>query len=175
MIIDAMIPLLLKHGANVTSRQIAEEIGIAEGTIFRAFGDKETLIRSAVEKYFDPQPMRREMAAIDRQQPLRDKVAAVIRILQTRFAGVFSMIAALGQNGRPEFVGKSSRVEYSNIIADLFQPDLEALNLPLDRVGPFLRLVAFSTSLRPFNESVAFTLDELTDIVLYGIAGHQER
>ena len=32
MIIDAVIPLLLKHGADVTSKQIAEAAGIAEGT-----------------------------------------------------------------------------------------------------------------------------------------------
>ena len=58
MIIDAVIPLLLEHGRAVTSKQIAEAAGIAEGTIFRAFGDKETLVQAAIEKYLDPEPLR---------------------------------------------------------------------------------------------------------------------
>ncbi|MCU1430433.1 MAG: DNA-binding transcriptional regulator, AcrR family, partial [Actinomycetia bacterium] len=37
MIVAATLPLLLEHGDRVTSRQIAEAAGIAEGTIFRAF------------------------------------------------------------------------------------------------------------------------------------------
>ena len=41
MIVAATLPLLLEHGDRVTSRQIAEACGIAEGTIFRAFTDKD--------------------------------------------------------------------------------------------------------------------------------------
>ena len=35
MLIDAVTPLLLEHGQAVTTRQIADCAGIAEGTIFR--------------------------------------------------------------------------------------------------------------------------------------------
>lgn len=171
MIVDAVIPLLLEHGANITSRQIAEEAGVAEGTIFRAFGDKETLIRAAVEKYFDPQPMRAQLAHISPQDPLRDKIKAAIGILQARFSGVLAMMSALGHNERPEFARDKSRSNYAGIVAGLVQPELDRLNLPADRIGALLRLVAFSTSIPQFNESVGFTLDELTDIVLYGIVG----
>ena len=41
MIVDAALPLLLEHGEMVTTRQIADAAGIAEGTIFRAFADKD--------------------------------------------------------------------------------------------------------------------------------------
>ena len=53
-IIDAVIPLLAVHGRDLTSRQIAEAAGIAEGTIFRAFGHKDSLITAAVAKFLDP-------------------------------------------------------------------------------------------------------------------------
>ena len=43
-IIDAVIPLLLENGPNVTTAQIAEAAGIAEGTIFRVFPDKTSLL-----------------------------------------------------------------------------------------------------------------------------------
>jgi AcrR family transcriptional regulator len=174
MIIDAIIPLLLEHGASITSRQIAEGAGIAEGTIFRAFGDKESLIHAAVEKYFDPAPLRAKLAEIDPQQPLRAKIMTVIELMQSRFSGMFSMMAAVGGTERPPMPGTSNRLEFATIIAGILEPDLDRLNLPAERVGPVLRLVAFSTAIPAFNETIAFTVDELTDVVLYGIAGHPD-
>ena len=44
-IVEAARPLLLEHGEMVTTKQIAEAAGIAEGTIFRAFPDKDAVIR----------------------------------------------------------------------------------------------------------------------------------
>lgn len=47
-IVQATIPLLFTHGANVTTSQIAKAAGIAEGTVFRVFKDKRELIRACV-------------------------------------------------------------------------------------------------------------------------------
>ena len=86
MIVDAVIPLLIEHGRDVTtSRQIAEAAGIAEGTIFRVFGDKETLVQAAIEKYLDPEPLREALRCIDPALPLEHKVRAVILLLHERF------------------------------------------------------------------------------------------
>ncbi|HUO45747.1 MAG TPA: helix-turn-helix domain-containing protein, partial [Acidimicrobiia bacterium] len=43
-IVEAVIPLLVERGASVTTREMAEAAGIAEGTIFRVFPDKCALI-----------------------------------------------------------------------------------------------------------------------------------
>ncbi|MFT7837561.1 TetR/AcrR family transcriptional regulator [Saccharothrix sp. BKS2] len=48
-IVQATVPLLFTHGATVTTSQIAQAAGIAEGTVFRAFKDKQELIRTCVQ------------------------------------------------------------------------------------------------------------------------------
>ncbi|MES1170476.1 MAG: helix-turn-helix domain-containing protein, partial [Leifsonia sp.] len=78
MILEAVMPLLTEHGRDISSKQIAEAAGIAEGTVFRAFGDKESLIDAAIVKFLDPEPLRLELRAIDPQLPLDRKVLAVV-------------------------------------------------------------------------------------------------
>ena len=53
-IIAATLPLLRMYGREVTTSQIALAAGVAEGTLFRVFPDKETLITAAVASVFDP-------------------------------------------------------------------------------------------------------------------------
>ncbi len=66
MIVAATLPLLLEHGDRVTSRQIAEAAGIAEGTIFRAFADKDEIIAAVVEAALDPAAARSGAVATSR-------------------------------------------------------------------------------------------------------------
>ena len=55
-IVEAVIPLLIEQGANVTTREIAGAAGIAEGTIFRVFPDKCALIHEAIKAGMDRRP-----------------------------------------------------------------------------------------------------------------------
>jgi AcrR family transcriptional regulator len=171
MIIAAVIPLLMERGHAVTTRQIADAAGVAEGTIFRAFGDKETLVRAAIERHLDPGPLRRDLAQIDHSLPLEDKVRAVIELLQARFAGIIRLMTAVGEREHHGPVNPVARAEYAVIVGRVLQADLELLTWPPERVAPLIRLIAFSTSIPMFNEGTPFTVDELTRFVLYGIAG----
>src|SRR5579872_306697 len=64
MIVHAALPLLLAHGEMVTTRQIADAAGIAEGTIFRVFADKDELIEAVVDAALDFEPLERALEAI---------------------------------------------------------------------------------------------------------------
>jgi AcrR family transcriptional regulator len=72
-IVEATLPLLITHGSGVTSRQIAEAAGVAEGTIFRVFTDKEELLEAVGDLVFDPAPtqtaLRRSTSTNPRASP----------------------------------------------------------------------------------------------------------
>lgn len=170
-IIDAVIPLLMERGRAVTTRQIADAAGIAEGTIFRAFGDKESLIRAAVARHLDPGPLRRQLAAIDTALPLEAKVRQVMTLFQARFTGVFRLMAAINESERPSRPSRADRMEYATVVAETLQPDLDRLTWPAESVAPLIRLIAFSASMPMMSEDTPFTVDELTRFALYGISG----
>ncbi len=94
-IVAATLPLLLAHGAAVTTRQIAEAAGVAEGTIFRVFPDKESLIEAAVESVFDMTTVNAALAAIDVAVPLEDRLVAAVDILRRRFADIMQLRTAV--------------------------------------------------------------------------------
>ncbi len=98
-IIAAALPLFLERGVNVTSRQIAEAAGVAEGTLFAVFGDKQAIIRAAVEAALDPEPADRALAAIDRNLPFEDQLAEAVAIMQRRLCNIWRLVSNVGVAG----------------------------------------------------------------------------
>ena len=168
-IIDAVVPLLKEHGRNVSSRQIAEAAGVAEGTIFRAFGDKETLIAAAIARFFDPQPFRDALRAIDPDEPTVDKITQVVQILRDRFHGVIGFMSALGIEGGPPPGARHApeQHEWLDILGQVFRPD--ELIVPADVFGLYVRLLAFATAVPPFNVPRQFDVDELVALITRGV------
>src|SRR5215212_1046284 len=95
-IVRAIGPLILEHGAGVTTKEIAQGAGISEGTIFNVFADKDELIQAVVEAALDPQPLEEQLAEIDSAQPFEARLEAATELVQRHMMHIWRLLAALG-------------------------------------------------------------------------------
>lgn len=167
-ILDAVVPLLREKGREVSTRDLAEAAGVAEGTLFRAFGDKDSLIAAAIARIFDPVPLWAALAAIDRDLPLEEKLSAVMARLHDHFRKVVAAVVSLGLRERPpaehDHAGLERRLV--GILEELLAPDVHRLAVPVSTVAEYVRLVAFSSSM-PMSPDLGD--DVLTELIVRGI------
>src|SRR3954470_21769142 len=79
-LVDATLNLLREHGRAVTTRQIAEAAGVAEGTIFRVVESKEELVELAITRAFEPGALIDRIEEIDPGQPLHVRLVQLTSI-----------------------------------------------------------------------------------------------
>lgn len=162
LIVEATHPLLLAHGHAVTTRQIAEAAGIAEGTIFRVFPDKESLITAVIDAALDTATVDAELEAIDPRLPLEDRLVAAVEILRRRMADVLQLRAAVGVfDPRPSAdLGK---------LASVFEPDREQLRRDPMRAAHLLRGLTIAGTHPALMLDEPLDSEEIVSLLLDGI------
>jgi AcrR family transcriptional regulator len=168
-IAEATLELLLSKGPGaVTTRQIAEAAGIAEGTIFRAFADKDAVLKAAVDLAFDTAPTERALEAIDRSQPLDAQLTSAVRIIQERNSSIWRVVEAVGDTDvlrdrehqpPPDLVA----------LADLLRPHARHLRHAPDLAARELRALTLALTHPALFGDEPMTPEAIVGLLLHGI------
>jgi AcrR family transcriptional regulator len=180
MLIRATLPLLMEHGLKVTTRQIAEAAGVAEGTIFRVFPDKDSLIRAAMAQVLDPEPTLAELRAVDMSLPLRVRTLRVTSILRIRLIRVFTLMLAFRSQGADgaqlDAHRQAAKGANDLVLAEvvrILEPDADQLRWPVADVARVLRLLVFSGSHPLITDGNLLAAHEITEVILDGLLGRE--
>jgi AcrR family transcriptional regulator len=165
MIVAAALPLILEHGDRVTSRQIAEAAGIAEGTIFRVFADKDEVIVAVIDAALDQQPLETALDEIDVQLGFEDALAAAIVIMQQRVIDTWRLVSSVGTR----FHEHARRpMPDSGALVRLFDTHRGEITVEPLAAARWLRALTLSTT-HPMLAGEPQTPKELVQLFLHGV------
>lgn len=169
-IVEAVLPLLREHGESVTTKQIAEAAGIAEGTIFRAFTDKDELLHAALEVALDQGPFEQAIDEIDPDQSLEERLVAATRVIQRRIVDVWTILSRLGPTARRHADGPLGD---SRAVTAIFESTRDQIRIEPVAAARLLRALTLSLT-HPMIAGDPSTPAEIVAIVLHGIEAVDE-
>jgi AcrR family transcriptional regulator len=167
MIVAATLPLLLEHGDRVTSRHIAEAAGIAEGTVFRAFADKDEIIAAVIEAALDPAPLEAALTAIPAGLTFENGLAAAVVIMQQRVINVWRVVSSIGT--RFHEMTRRPMVD-SDALVRMFEANRAHITVEPIVAARLLRALTLSTT-HPMLAGEPRSPDELVQMFLHGVGG----
>ncbi len=175
-IIEATLPLLRTHGRAVTTRQIAAAAGVAEGTIFRVFPDKATLVTAALSTVFDAEPLRGQLRAVDPDASLRERMTAAVTVLSERVRTVWQLLAALSTGPPVHPAGRRRVIPQNQTMAAVmdelvafFAPHRDELVFPPAKVACMVRSVVFAGVHPIINAGDPLSTEEMVTLLLTGV------
>ncbi len=165
-IVAATLPLFLEQGASVTTREIAQAAGIAEGTIFRVFDDKTALLDAVIDAALDPSPTERAIRAIDESLSFEDRLVAAVEILRQRVLYVFQVFSAA--SGTTRGTSQQRSTDLPALIA-IFESEAAHLSRAPAEAARVLRGLTFACVHPAFGTDAPLTSQDIVAMLLDGI------
>lgn len=185
-IIDATLPLLLERGPDMSTREIAQAAGVAEGTIFRAFDTKHDLIHATIHTALMPDAAISRIAGLPEGQELLERVAAIIEVLRDEIHRTRSLFAHFARpfappppDGphrapfgglRPPFDPHENKHRLNEAVFAALQPYAGELAVPTSFATNLLSALAFASSFTLTDGEPPISSEALSGAVLHGIA-----
>jgi AcrR family transcriptional regulator len=166
-IVAATVPLLLEHGERVTTRQIAEAAGIAEGTIFRVFADKDEIILAVLETALDTEPLETALRGIPAELGFETKLARAVVFIQQRVIDIWRLTSSVGT--RFHDVTRRPMID-SDALVQLFSAHRDRITVEPVQAARLLRALTLSTT-HPMLAGEPWSPEELVRLFLNGVGG----
>ncbi len=177
-IVAVTVPLLREHGRSVTTSQIAKAAGVAEGTIFRAFGTKDELVDEAIRTALDFRPHVAEIAALDRSGTLEDRLLRIATVMHRRFTSIFELMAAVGMMGPPDIAKgaphghhgpRDDRDRVARVLIEALGPTDGELRVSAQRAISLLRTLTFAGCNPHMSGGDVLSPEDVVELLLHGI------
>jgi AcrR family transcriptional regulator len=173
MIIHAVLPLVIEHGAAVTTSQIARAAGIGEATVFRAFTDKDELLDACIAEALRPETALDAIAEIPLDLPLAERLIEAADALSAHLTRMGAVLSALHASGYRRERKRGSRdgrreslTDIREALTDLFTPETDQLRMPPEHLAVMVThvLMAKGRSALPDGPTTA----QIVDVLLHG-------
>jgi AcrR family transcriptional regulator len=177
-IVEAVIPLLLEKGSTLSTREIADAAGIAEGTVFSVFPDKVSVIVEAIKATVDPESARAALARIPVNIPVEEQLEQAAGVLMERgervgiLVGVLRTMQTVGTEkltDAHQYV-KESHASMLCALADLFDRHPEKLMTTPARAAVVFWGLVFANAHSLMEDEDKLGAAAMVDIALHGIA-----
>lgn len=170
-IIEATLPLVADNITSITTKQIAEAAGVAEGTLFRAFGSLNEILEATIIEFLSIDRLLHKLSTVDLGSDLESKTRHTIEFFQQDFSKARKVLAAVhldhgdGACLRDQF---SERIDaLVQELSTRFELHRDELSLAPEIFVGLLKTLSLGAAARaPLTKS--FDIDTLTRFALDG-------
>lgn len=175
----------MRYGRDVSTRQIAEAAGIAEGTIFRVFPNKDAVIDAVIEDAFEAGPTLIALTDIDPRLDLTARLELAVEILEARMRRVISLFGAFrhspqqpSSDGRHESHEshasheqrrRADNARLTEALVEVIGDDADQFRVPATQAAELIRGLVFTVTHPALGVTFSSEPRVLVDTLLNGI------